>query len=274
MTCSFVASSVDLRAGDQKDDLPQGFEIYLKVPEAVVIKAVQEVIEDDTIQGTWIYDNDRSITGAVSETSSSYYGDYKGAGHAYYKVLHDALAPRHFKEAADTGTITVRYIVEGVAPAKTRLQIDAAFVEDGNKKVHPSDTTVETSEFADIQAQIVQIQKDQQQTEELAQRRENIRESVAASKERAAEVQRFHDSETSVASLQQKVDELHHKLEVRVKSDPIELKSAPFMKAAKLAALSPGADLLVEIITDYWYGVETVDGHRGWVRQDQVEPLP
>jgi hypothetical protein len=262
------------QARDKKSDVPEGFEIYLKAPEATVIKAVQLVIENDTIQGTWVYDKDKTVTGAVPETSSAYYGEYKGEGHVYYKVLHDALAPRHFKDAADIGTLTVRYVVQGVEPNKTRVQIDAAFVENGNKKVHASDTTVETSEFADIQSHILEIQKMEQQTAELTQRRKMLVESREVTKERNDELARLKESETSLTGLQQKVNELHHKVEVRVKSDPIDLKAAPFNKAAKLSSLPGHSDLLVEIITDYWYGVETVEGHRGWVRQDQVEPLP
>jgi hypothetical protein len=269
-----LANAVRGQARDKNSDIPEGFEIYLKAPEATVIKAVQLVIENDTIQGTWVYDKDKTVTGAVPETSSAYYGEYKGEGHVYYKVLHDALAPRHFKDAADVGTLTVRYVVQGVQPNKTRLQIDAAFVEDGNKKVHASDTTVETSEFADIQSHILEIQKMEQQTAGLTQRRKMLVESREATKERNDELARLNESETSLASLQQKVNELHHKIEVQVKSDPIELKAAPFSKAAKLSSLPGHSDLLVEIITDYWYGVETVEGHRGWVRQDQVEPLP
>ncbi len=273
--CSARSSYAQIFPAHQKNsDVPEGFEIYLKAPEATVIKAVQDVIEDDTIQGTWIYDTDKVITGAVPEKSSAYYGEYKGGGHVYYKVLHDALAPRHFKEAADVGTLTVRYVVEGVAPNKTRVQIDAAFVEDGNHKVHASDTTVETSEFAEVQSHILEIQKQEQQTAELTQRRKMLVDSREATKERNEELTRLSESETSLTSLQQKVDELHRKIEVRVKSDAIDLKSAPFNRAAKLSSLPGHAELLVEIITDYWYGVETVDGHRGWVRQDQVEPLP
>ncbi len=262
------------RSPDKKSDMPEGFEIYLKAPEAVVVKAVQFVIDDDTIQGTWIYERDKTLSGAVPETSSAYYGEYKGDGQVFYKVRHDALAPRNFKDSADIGIITVRYVVEGVAPNKTRLQIDAVFVEDGNKKVHASNTTVETSEFADIQSHIVQIQKEEQQTAELTQRRQMMVESRAATKERNQELARLDESQNSLQGLKQKVDELHRKIEVRVKSEPVELKAAPFNRAAKLSSLPEHSEVLVEIITDYWFGVETVEGHRGWVRQDQVEPLP
>jgi hypothetical protein len=271
---SHSESALAAQTRDKKSDVPEGFEIYLKAPEATVVKAVQSVIEDDTIQGTWVYDTDKTLTDAVPETSSAYYGEYKGEGRVFYKVRHNALAPRHFKDSADIGIITVRYVVQGVAPNKTRLQIDAAFVEDGNHKLHASDTTVETSEFAEVQSHILQIQKEEQQTAELTQRRQMLVESHTASKERNEELVRLHESESSVSSLQQKVDELHHKIEVRVKSDPVDLKAAPFNRAAKLSSLSGHSELLVEIITDYWYGVETVEGRRGWVRQDQVEPLP
>jgi hypothetical protein len=273
--CFLIANCApSVQARQKKSDVPEGFEIYLKVPEATVITAVKSVIEEDAIQGTWIYDTDKVITGAVSETSSDYYGQYKGNGHVYYKVLHNALAPRHFKDAADVGTLTVRYVVEGVGPAKTRVQIDAAFVEDGNHKVHASDTTVETSEFAEVQSHIVEIQKQEREAAELTEHRKMLVDSREAKQERNEEIARLDQSEASLTSLQQKVNELHQKLEVQVKSEPVDLKSAPFNRAAKLTSLPGHSELLVEIITDYWYGVETVEGRRGWVRQDQVEPIP
>src|ERR1700678_444811 len=135
-TQSLHAATTSSLLNDKKSDLPQGFEIYLKIPEADVIKAVQRVTEDDTIQGTSIYEHDTEVTDAVAETSSKYFGDWKGEGRAFYKVARNALSPRNFKNSADVGTITVRYIVQGVAENKTRLQIDAVFVEDGNQKVH------------------------------------------------------------------------------------------------------------------------------------------
>jgi len=33
-------------------------------------------------------------------------------------------------------------------------------------------------------------------------------------------------------------------------------------------------EVVVLIITPYWYGVETADRHRGWVHRSQLEPLP
>jgi len=58
-----------------------------------------------------------------------------------------------------------------------------------------------------------------------------------------------------------------------VKGPNTELKSAPFHSASKLQSLSAGSEVVILIVTPYWYGVETTDGHRGWLRHDQVEPF-
>jgi hypothetical protein len=73
--------------------------------------------------------------------------------------------------------------------------------------------------------------------------------------------------------LQLRAHELEHDAEVRVK-DKADLKSAPFQRAATVGSVAANSEVLVEIITPYWYGVETADGHRGWLRHDQVEPVP
>ncbi len=258
---------------DKKADVPEGFAIDLKASEADVTKAVQYVIQDQIIHGTRVYEREDELTDAEPATSSPYYGPWTGEGHAYYKIRRDALAPRHFKNSADIGVITVRYIVLGVDPNRTHLQIDSVFVEDGSKRVHESDTTVETSEFAEIQGQIVRIQREERQTAEAQQRQQQLRDAQASAKERAEIAARLQDADASANSLKLRAHELEHDAEVRVK-DKADLKSAPFERAATIGSVPANSDVLVEIITPYWYGVETVDGHRGWLHRDQVEPLP
>jgi hypothetical protein len=258
---------------DKKSNVPEGFAIDLKASEAEVTKAVQYVIQDQIIHGTQVYAREDELTDAEAATSSPYYGSWTGEGHVFYKIRRDALAPRHFKNSADVGVITVRYIVLGVAPNRTHLQIDAVFIEDGSKRVHESDTTVETSEFAEIQGQIVRIQREEQQAALASQRQQQLRDAQTNAKERAAEAARLQDAETSVKGLQLRAHELEHDAEVRVK-DKADLKSAPFQRAATIGSVPANSDVLVEIITPYWYGVETADGHRGWLRHDQVEPVP
>jgi hypothetical protein len=257
----------------QKTDVPEGFAIDLRASEADVLKAVELVSQDTVLHGTQVYSREDELTEAEAVTGSTYYGSWTGPGHAFYKIRKQALSPTHFKNSTDVGTITVRYIVLGVAPDRTHLQIDAVFIEDGSKRLHASDTTVETSEFAEIQSHIVRIQREERQTADLQQRQQLQRAAQANVKERDAEAARLKDAESSVQSLQVRLNELQHKAELRVKAQA-NLKSAPFQHAATLQTVPANSDVLIEIITPYWYGVETVDGHRGWLRNDQVEPIP
>jgi hypothetical protein len=253
---------------------PQPFTIDLTAPQADVLKAVHAVVEDDVIHGTYVYEREQTLMECVSEPDSSFFGEYKGNGHVFYKVKHDALAPRNFKDSADIGVITVQYVVAPVSAMRTHLAITAVFVEDGSKHVHLSNTTVETSEFAEIQAQLVSIQRERQQTAEILKKRELSAQATSIAKERNAEAVRVKSADTSLSGLEQRADQLQHQVEVRVVNPSTELKSAPFHSATSVGTIPAGSDVLVEIITEYWYGVETADGHRGWLRRDEVAPLP
>jgi hypothetical protein len=274
LICVAAAGALTAAQHDQKADVPpEGFAIDLKASEADVLKATELVSQDTVLHGTQVYSREDELTEAEAATGSTYYGKWDGPGHAFYKIRKQALSPSHFKNSTDVGTVTVRYIVLGVAPNRTHLQIDAVFIEDGSKRVHTSDTTVETSEFAEIQSHIVRIQREERQTADLQQRQQLQRAAQANVKEREAEAAQLKDAENSVESLKVRLNELQHKAELRVKAQA-ELKSAPFQHAATLQTVPANSDVLIEIITPYWYGVETVDGHRGWLRNDQVGPIP
>jgi hypothetical protein len=75
-------------------------------------------------------------------------------------------------------------------------------------------------------------------------------------------------------TLQQHVAELRQQLERQVKQPGAPLKSAPFHTASTLKSLQPGVDVLIQITTPYWYGVETHDGDHGWIQRDQLERVP
>ena len=261
------------RPADKKPPA-EGFTIDLTASEPDVLKAVRSVVEDQTIHGTYVYEREKILSGVVAATYSAYYGAWTDDGHAFYKIYEGALAPRHFKNSADIGIITVRYVVQSVSPTRTHLRIDAVFVEDGSNRVHESDSTVETSEYAEIQTHLVGIQRDEQQLAESLQKRQLDAEAIAITKQHSEEAVRLNDAESSVKGLQQRANDLQHDLEVRVIHADTELKASPFYGAAKLTTLPANSDVLVEIITTYWYGIETSDGHRGWLRRDQVEPLP
>jgi len=268
-------AKIALASKDKSDSVGAGFSVELPYAETDVASVVQSIAEDHIIRGTYVYEREKILNDAVPANSSSYFGSWQGPGRAFYKVRKNALAPRNFKDSADIGVITVRYIVHGTGPNSTHLELLAVFVEDGTKRVHASNISVESAEFTEIQNQLQTLQRDRQRTETaLAERRREQEQAALAAKQASDEAAAYQAVETSLTSLQQRASELQRALEVRIQNPNTELKAAPFHSSASLAKLPLNSDLLVEIVTTYWYGVETVDGHRGWVRRDQVGPLP
>ena len=78
----------------------------------------------------------------------------------------------------------------------------------------------------------------------------------------------------SVPELQKQVETLRHQVELRVKDPGAALKAAPFQSSTTLVSLPGATEVLVVVLTPYWYGVETEDGHHGWIHHSQLEPLP
>jgi hypothetical protein len=193
----------------------------------------------------------------------------------YYKVAHDTLAPRNFKGSGDQGTITVRYILKGEGPERFRIQIDAVFIETERRSVHPSEGLVESSEFKEIVERLGAIRLQEQRD---ADSKSRIDAEIAAKEEmlrrRQEEATRLADAESSAKDLVQRVQEVRHKVEMRVGPNGAHVKSAPFEAAATLQSLKQSTDLVVLILSPYWFGIETGDGHRGWIRKEELVPLP
>lgn len=270
-----LPTNVAFASKDKNDSAGMGFAVELPYAEADVASIVQSVVEDHIIRGTYVYEREKILNDAVSANSSSSFGSWRGPGRAFYKVRKDALAPRNFKDSADIGAITVRYIVHGTSTNSTHLEILAVFVEDGTKRVHPSNISVESAEFTEIQNQLQTLQRDRQRSESMqADKRREEEQAAMAAKQASEESAAYEAVESSVSSLQKRASELQRTLEVRVQYPNAELKAAPFHSATSLAKLPLSSDVLVEIVTTYWYGVETVDGRRGWLRRDQVGTLP
>jgi hypothetical protein len=260
---------------DQRTAENEGIEVELNAREADVLQAVERVANDRIIHGTYVYEREKTLTGAGAENSSSYFGPWPGSGQVYFKIFHGALAPRHFKDAADIGTITVCYVVQASGDAHTRLRVDAVFVEDGRRKAHASDGSVESSEIKEIQSQVQQIQfADQQAAEALKQRQEEEAARALLTRQREEESARTAQAQSAVEDAERRVRKLRHELVRLVTRSGTELKSSPFRSAANLRTLAADTEVIILIVTPYWFGVETPDGLRGWLRRDQVEQLP
>jgi hypothetical protein len=238
-------------------------------------QAVLAVVGDKIVHGTLVFDKEPILTGAEAVDSTSLFDPWEGPGEVYFKIRKNAIAPRHFLESGDQGTIAVRYVIIPVDANRTRVKIDALYQESEHRVVHASDGTVEKSEMKEIKDQLEALQEAAAQAAD-ARRRETSAELVRQSlvRQHDDETSRFNNAQSAQKDLEQQVSALHHELERRVKAPGADLKAAPFQSAASLKTLSAFTDVVILIVTPHWLGVETPEGQRGWLPQDRLEQLP
>jgi hypothetical protein len=240
-----------------------------------VRQAVQFVVHDQVIHGTLIFDKEPILNGAEAVDSTPLFEPWQGPGDVYFKIRKNAIAPRHFLESGDQGTIAVRFVLIPVDANRTRVKIDAVYEETAHRIFHPSDGTVEKSEMKEIKDSLETLQEAAAQAADARRRQtsaELVRESLIHQRE--DETSRISNALTSQKDLEQQVKALHHELERCVKAPGADLKAAPFQSAATLRTLSAFTDVVILIVTPHWLGVETPDGQRGWLPQEQLEQLP
>jgi hypothetical protein len=278
---------------------PAGFQVLVDAPVEDVLKVVQQVIEDQVVHGTYSYEKERTLTGAHAATSSSLLDPAEPPAMTLYKVADNIIAPRHFKNTGDIGTITVRYVVRAVSPGKTNLQIAAVFY-DARHVVHWSQGAVEAEEYGAIQQHLRELESMRLAAKEAADRNDDARQSgseIRSEVPSAGEAGRTGPappvqsaavvagtpepasgnsagSRDAEQQLEQEVGTLRRQVERRVKAKDTPLKSAPFQGATTLQKLPAQAEVVILIITPYWYGVEAENGQRGWIHHSRLEPLP
>lgn len=273
----------------------EGLITNIPLPFGEVSQAVAEVAGNGIIRGTKEYSKDEYVRGAEIATSTLAFSPWKDAGKVFYKVRLQALDPWNFKDASDVGTLAVRYVVQPQGEKNSILRIDAIFVEDARHSAHQSNGSVENSEYKDIQDHLTAIELMKKETEEALNAKQdqatkkdfglsNDTELLSTPTDLGESSSRAND--TSAASPvsanysdanqtpEQHLAELRRQVERNVKNPGAPLKSAPFHSASTLRALSPGTEVLIVIVTPYWFGVETHEGDHGWVRHDELEMLP
>jgi len=266
-----------------------GLIVNVPIPEAEVSQVVADVAQNGIIRGSKEYNKDEYITGAVAANRTPVFPAWTEGGKVVYKVKNHVLDPRNFKDAGDVGTLAVRYVVQSQGDKNSVLRIDAVYVEDFRKTVHFSNGSVESSEYKDIQDHIASIELMKKETIEA----ERIKLEALSNPPMVAETRDSASGEPAKPeaalgqpgpvpsaiqkpgqSLEDHLRELRGEVERVIKAPGAPLKAAPFQTAATLKSLPSGAEVLLVIVTPYWYGVETHEGEHGWVPRDQVEPLP
>jgi len=244
-------------------------------PISDVRQAVLSVQKDHIIHGTLVFDKEPILTGAETAESTPLFDPWNGPGEVYYKIRPRAIAPRHFLESADAGTIGVRYVIIPVSDDRTRVKVDAVYMEAAHKTFHASDGTVEKAEMQEIKDALDSLQQAAADAAD-ARRRELSAELVRQSytRQRQEESDRLSNAQTSEKDMEREISSLRHELERRVKAPGADLKAAPFQAAANLKTLPACSEVVILIVTPHWLGVETPEGQRGWLALEQLEPLP
>ena len=262
-------------ASPHKELTTPGISREFLAPIADVRQAVISVQKDHIIHGTLIFDKEPILTGAEAVDSTALFDPWPGPGEVYYKIRPQAIAPRHFAESGDQGTIGVRYVLVSVADDRTRVKIDAVYIEAYHKTIHPSDGTVEKTEMQEVKDALDSLQQAALDAADARRRElsaELVRQSYA--RQRSEESTRLSSAQTSEKEMQEEITSLRHELERRVRAPGADLKAAPFHSAANLKTLSAYTEVVILIVTPHWLGIETPEGQRGWLPTEQLEPLP
>jgi len=270
-----TSSSVFAGGGNKDRFASPGYVKEFEATQAEALQALNEVLEDQIIHGTFIFDKQPTLTGAIVVESTPLFEAWQGPGQVFYKIRKDAIAPRHFLDSADQGTIAVRYVLANASPGRFRLRLDAVYVESTHQRLHASDLTVESSEYKVFQDHLQAIQFAAQEAADAKRRLDSaelVRQTVI--RQREDETTRLAAAQSSVQDLEQRIKAMRHEVERRVRAPGADLKAAPFRAAASVKTLAAYTEVVIVIVTPHWYGVESPDGQRGWMPADQLENLP
>jgi hypothetical protein len=283
--CVVASTSAFAGAPKERHYSDDPLSIDIAGSEADVLSALEEVLNDQNIHGTNSYEKDKTLKGAQKAETTSIFAPWAEGGHVFYKVARDVLSPRHFKDAGDQGTVAVRYVVQAVDAHTTHIRIDAAYVETARRELHPSDGNVEIAEFGEIRDRLDKLVAKRNvpppvspnESSSKSTDPENVNTATIARLKPAPAVAVPVPSPAPVApsidELQSKVAALRRQVEAQVIARDAHLKAAPYKSAANVAQLPAQTHIVVLIITRYWFGVETPDGHHGWIPRSQVEFL-
>ena len=242
-----------------------GMLVDLDLPFDDAVKLVSGVAEDGIIRGTWEYRGSSELAGAHSAKTASGFPSWNGQGVVIYKVRPGTLAPEHFYDTADRGTVAVRYILEPAGPTTTKLRIDAIFEEDNHHHQHPSDGQVEDQEFVAISDKITELAEQKQQElrdsaqQAQEQKIQDLREQLSG-EQAAIEAARAKEAE-----LQQQAQQVKGGKPATVRTEIADLKIAPYTQSKTLKELAQGELVTILIQTQHWYRIQTSSGEQGWV---------
>jgi len=257
---------------DPRRKEPIGFSVDLPVSATKLSDAVSRVVESGTIEGTHIYRGDPDVEDARAERSSNAFQDTAQEGQVFYKVRYKALSPDHFPGSNDMGTITVRYVVLPVNDQRSRLKIDAVFVEDAERVHCYSDGSVEMAEYASVMDEI----RGAMPSKRLKATPADVNtadKSAGLQYDLTQERAMLTDARSAESKLEQQLKQLQFDTQGRIKAEAIPLKSDPYNHASTIEPLKKGQIVTVLTTSKYWYKVRTESGEEGWIYYLFLDPV-
>jgi hypothetical protein len=249
-----------------------GFSADLPRSYSAVKEIVGKVSSDGEIRGTSEFLQETLISGAIFARSCSFFRGQSESGEAFYKLKSGALAPAHFAGSNDSGTVAVRYAIETLGTAATRLRIDALFAEDSGHARHVSDGSVEAAEFDEIDRRFRSL--DDQAKQERAATQLRALETQRNDLQRSLELEQAQLKAVSamLQDVEVRAARLRPRTLMRVKTDSAMLLTAPLLHADSLAVLGRHEKIEVLLRTPYWFRVRTSDAKEGWIYHLLLEP--
>ena len=261
---------------DPRRKAPVGFSQDLDYPLDTVLTVVKSEASEGVIHGTRIYRKAKEadeIEGAEFAATSSAFSDSPGPGQVFYKVKKKAVAPEHFPGSNGEGTVTVRYLVQAVAPKGVKLRIDAVYVEESLRARYFSDGSVEEAECDLIQTQLnaftTQANADARPIATAA----PVQDISELQTTLAREQSFLTDAQSAKQKLEEQLKQLQFNTQGRVKSMAVPLKSYPYIASSTILTLEKEERVTVLSSSRYWYKVRTPKGDEGWIYYMFVEPL-
>jgi hypothetical protein len=258
-------------AAARKQQYGQGMSVDLDAPYDEAVRAVQEISENGTIQGTWQYKGTTELDGASSAKTADGFEPWKGEGAVFYKVRPKTIAPQHFYATGDRGTVAVRYILEPAGPKTTKLRIEAVFDEDDHHHSHPSDGQVENSEYTAITEKFKEydeFSKKRAEAEAQKNQMSQVEQMQAALDRDTADLNALKAKEQA---LKQQAPKNPAGEVVRVRTLSADLKAGPYNGARTLQLLSRGQAVILLARAGGWCHVQTAHGEQGWVFHQMLE---
>lgn len=258
----------------KRDRFGQGLAVDIEVPYERALKAVQQVAENGTIQGTAQYRGTSQLEGASAAQKAPGFKDWNGKGAVFYKVRPDTIAPEHFYATGDKGTVAVRYILEPGGPKLTHLRIDASYQEDDGHGSHPSDGQVENSEFAVVSKQLddmAEAERTQQKRGDLKQQEQKLEDLQAEFEQENAALKA---ATAKQQQLEQEIRELNGARSGHVRRASADVKAEPYNQSKTILSLSQGDAVTVLMQTPSWCRVQTANGQEGWVYHLMLDVAP